>query len=328
MKNSQYIRQAGDGPVHPPKQDRAGEHISNSRLIEIFEGREGPDCDPLAEIRNLVVTITPDHDTGFLEQVHSDITLIFQGKYKNYRYSTTKYHDLRHTRNVTLAAIRLLHGLFMEKTILPPEIMELCVVCAYFHDTGMLLTDEDTEQFGSAYLKSHEERSISFLRNYLADNNMFGHYIDVIPSIINCTNLTIQPEELDFNSPELRLTGWVLGTADIMAQMADRYYLESLPLLYQEQLDAGIELHTSSLELMRRTTQFFHEVIEYRLHSSFNNIGAAMQTHFREWWGLDRNLYMEQIEKNIKYLEFVVQKHDSGEGELYNYLRRKQPPIK
>jgi hypothetical protein len=96
-------------------------------------------------------------------------------------------------------------------------------------------------------------------------------------------------------------------------------------MLYQEQLDAGIELHSSSLELMRRTTQFFHEVIEYRLHTSFDDICTTMQTHFRQWWGIDRNLYMEQIEKNIRYLEYVVGKHDSGEGGLYNYLRRKQP---
>jgi hypothetical protein len=36
---------------------------------------------------------------------------------------------------------------------------------------------------------------------------------------------------------------------------------------------------------------------------------------------------MAFIDKNIRYLEEVLQRYDSGEGELMLYLRRQQPKL-
>jgi hypothetical protein len=100
-----------------------------------------------------------------------------------------------------------------------------------------------------------------------------------------------------------------------------------LPLLYLEQQDADIRQHHSSLALMRQTTTFYHEVIERRLLQDFKETYRYMRTHFRERWQLDRNLYLEFIDKNIKYLEDVLRWHDNGEGDLELYLRRRQPNL-
>lgn len=159
------------------------------------------------------------------------------------------------------------------------------------------------------------------------DHGFPSAYLDNCESIINCTNLTLEPEDLTFESEEIRLAGYTLGTADILAQMADRYYLECLPLLYMEQQDAGIQRHPSSLALMRQTTSFYREVIERRLHQGFKDTCRFMRSHFRERWQLDRDLYMEFIEKNIHYLEDVLRRHDNGEGDLKLYLRRHQPKL-
>jgi hypothetical protein len=107
--------------------------------------------------------------------------------------------------------------------------------------------------------------------------------------------------------------------------MADRYYLECLPLLYLEQRAAGIHQYSSSLELMRQTTWFYHQVIEQRLKIAFNDRASAMQVHFREWWQIDRNLYMEFITKNITYLERVISDCDAELACIDQYLRRRQP---
>ncbi len=296
---------------------------SNAELREIFEG--GPDTDPFPEIERIFAAIVPESGNGFIQKVHLDLTAIFSGKFQGFRESFVKYHDLRHTRNVTLAAIRLFHGLHCESIILPPDVIKLCILCSYFHDTGMLLTVKDAEPSGAAYLKNHEERSIAFARQYMHDHGFPIAYMDNCEAIIDCTNLTKKPETIVFESDEIQLAGHVLGTADILAQMADRYYLECLPLLYNEQQDAGIQQHPSSIALMRQTTGFYHEVIEHRLHHAFNNRLTAMRTHFREWSGVDSNLYLDYINKNIIYLEEVVRKYDSGEGDLDLYLRRRQP---
>lgn len=300
-------------------------HFSHSQLRKIFEG--GDVGDPLPEMIRIFKELSPESNPDYITKIYEDLTGIFSGDFEGFRESSTRYHDLRHTRNVALATIRLFHALHCESVHLPPDIIKLGLICAYFHDTGMLLTVKDSKPSGAAYLKSHEERSISFLRDYMHKRGFPGAYFDNCESIINCTNLTVEPDTINFESEEIKIAGHILGTADILAQMADRYYLESLPLLYMEQQDAGILQHPSSLALMRQTTMFYHKVIENRLKKSFTNKCISMRTHFQEWWQLDCNLYMEYITKNIRYLEEVVRKHDSGEGELGQYLRRQQPKV-
>ncbi|SHO50410.1 hypothetical protein [Desulfopila aestuarii] len=315
--------------IHPEQKDKKphslARHVSNREIRQIFEG--GNDANPLEEMQVILAAIIPDCPENFLVRIHQDMNGIFAGQLRGFRESQVKYHDLRHTRNVALASLRLFHGLHCDGINLPPDVILLGIICAYFHDTGMLLTVRDSAPSGAAYLKNHEERSISFIRQYLHDHGYPSAYIDNCASIINCTNLTTAPGNLIFESEEIEIAGNVLGTADILAQMADRYYLESLPLLYMEQQDAGIQQHRSSLALMRQTTAFYHEVIERRLFHDFKKTCRFMRTHFRERWQLDRDLYMDFIEKNIKYLEDVLRWHDNGEGDLKLYLRRHQPKI-
>jgi len=309
------------------KRSRPGGHlarpISDRELRHIYEG--GDDANPLAEMQSLLSAIDPGSPDDFLQKIHSDMNGIFAGKLRGFRESKVKYHDLRHTRSVALATLRLFHGMHYEDLTLPADAIRLCVMCAYFHDTGMLLTIRDSASSGAAYLKNHEKRSIEFIRQYLHDHGFPTAYIDNCASIINSTNLTIEPADLTFESEEIRTAGYVLGTADILAQMADRYYLECLPLLYLEQQDAGIQQHPSSLALMRQTSAFYHQVIEKRLRQGFNNTCGFMRTHFRERWQLDRDLYMEFINKNIEYLEEVLSWYDSGKNDLARYLRRRHP---
>jgi hypothetical protein len=325
MKQGQSLTPTEQSATASQKPETSTRQFSNRELRVIFEG--GADADPLPEIERIFRAIMPESGSSFIQKIHLDLNAIFSGKFQGFRESDVKYHDLRHTRNVTLATIRLFHGLHCESVFLPPDVIKLCILCSYFHDTGMLLTVKDAEHSGAAYLKHHEERSISFARQYMHNHGFPIAYMDNCESIINCTNLTKEPEDIIFESEEIQLAGHVLGTADILAQMADRYYLECLPLLYNEQQDAGIQQHPSSISLMRQTTRFYHDVIERRLHQGFNNRLMAMQTHFREWWGLDSNLYLEYINKNISYLEDVVQKYDNGEGDLALYLRRRQPKV-
>ena len=120
------------------------------------------------------------------------------------------------------------------------------------------------------------------------------------------------------------MVGQVVGSADILAQMADRYYLECLPRLFHEQHTGGVSRHTSALELMRATHSFYHEVVLPRLNITFSRIATAMQTHFRLRHNIDRNLYFDSIERNIGYLESVIDK--CADLDCFDqYLKRKPP---
>ena len=226
---------------------------------------------------------------------------------------------------VVLASARLFHGLHCNKVCITPETLFKGLLAAYFHDTGMLLQEGDTTQCGTTYMANHEERSILFLRNYVLQNGYDEGIITDCATIINYTDLKSDPTTFEYHTQDIQLAGQVIGSADILAQMADRYYLECLPLLFNELEAGGINQHNSAQELMEQTEIFYHEVVVKRLTTTFSGTSQAMQTHFRERYKIDRNLYIENIDKNIKYLKKIISQ-SNGIDCLEKHLKR-VPPV-
>ena len=299
------------------------EKMDHSHLTQVFE--TGGSDDPLDEILSLLSLVAPSYPQGPLRQLHQEIAEFFAGDHSEYRPSNTKYHNLGHTYSVVLAAIRLFHGLSCEGRHVSTETLRKALYSAYFHDCGLLLKNSENAASGAAYTREHEERSILFMERYLQKRNFSPSFIADCSVIIQCTNLDVDPETLAFSSEEIKLAGVVVGSADILAQMADRYYLERLPLLFQEHLEGGVTIYNSAVELMQHTTFFYHHVIIDRLERVFSNIVKAMRTHFRERWDLDRNLYAENINNNIKYVRMVALSCEDEQECLQQYLRRKPP---
>lgn len=283
--------------------------------------------DPLDEILTLTFETNQDADSEFVRQIHCYIKEIFSGDYPGFQASSTKYHNLRHTQSVALATIRLLHGLTIDNYSFSPQLIEQCLLCAYFHDTGLLLQTSDTADSGASYTKYHEARSIRFLHQYLDHRKTSINFREDCATIIKFTDLRIAPETLSIPTKEVELSGQIVGSADILAQMANRYYLESLPYLFQEHLLGGVQDHASALELMKHTANFYQNVIEKRLKESFGNISKSMRTHFLHRWQLNLDLYRVNINKNIKYLNEIITDCKVEEIEcLEKYLRRVPPP--
>jgi hypothetical protein len=282
--------------------------------------------DPLDEILALTVETNRDADTEFIRQIHFHIKEIFSGDSPGFQASSTKYHNLRHTQSVALATIRLLHGLTIDKYQFPSHVIEQCILCAYFHDTGLLLQTSETADSGASYTKHHETRSIRFLNQYLDHHRTPKSFRDDCATIIKFTDLRIDPNALSPLTDEIKLSGQILGSADILAQMANRYYLESLPYLYQEHLVGGVQEHASALDLMKHTANFYEHVIGKRLRETFGDVAESMRTHFLNRWQIDRDLYRENINKNIKYLNKIIAQCKVEIKCLEKYLRRIPPP--
>jgi hypothetical protein len=225
---------------------------------------------------------------------------------------------------VVLASVRLFHGLHCSHLHISPETLFKGLLAAYFHDTGMLLRRSDAAHAGSEYMANHEARSILFLRKYVIQKDFGEDIARDCATIIKYTDLDSDPATFDSHPPEIQLAGQAVGSADILAQMADRYYLECLPLLFDEQKSGGINQHGSALELMEHTANFYHDVVLKRLTLTFSNTSRAMQTHFRERYNIDRHLYLENIDKNINYLKKIISKCKSI-GCLERHLKRVPP---
>jgi hypothetical protein len=296
---------------------------NNMLMTSVLEGNEYGD--PLEEIQKLAGIIHPQIDSQLINRVHLDIACIFSGTFPGFRLSNPTYHNLRHTRLVALATTRLFHGLWCEGRSFSADTLIQGLLSAYFHDTGMLLTTDDTARTGSRYIRGHEERSIAFLQSYIETTRMPSSYCENCAAIIRCTDLNQNPEFFSFPTEEIKLAGQVVGSADILAQMADRYYLERLPLLFQEQKDGEAHQYDTPVEMMQRTTQFYHTTIARRLRVAFAGISHAMQSHFRERWQINENLYTRSIRKNIAYLETIIARCEAEQDCVKRYLRRVPP---
>lgn len=291
------------------------------RISRIFES--GTTSEPIDEIMTVVKLISSTVDTDLVLTFHHDIQDIFSGYYPGFRENGNKYHNLRHTYGVVLATARLFHGLTLEGHAFSDDIILKGLLSAYFHDTGLLLRSFDTADTGAEFTQYHEARSISSLFKYLESYNFDDSMRLDCASIIRCTNLALNIDAIEFSSPGIKCAGQILATADILAQMADRYYLEQLPFLFQEHRAGGLEHYDSAFDLMNDTTHF-HQVISERLHNDLGNVARAMRVHFLHRWNIDKDLYSENIANNIAYLSSVIRHCRDLDG-LTVHLRRSPP---
>jgi hypothetical protein len=116
--------------------------------------------------------------------------------------------------------------------------------------------------------------------------------------------------------------GKVLGSADLIAQMSDRNYLEKLPLLFLEFKEAGMEGFETPLQLFKNTEEFYHLVARARLAEDLGSVSSAALYHFQSRWNIDRDLYAESIKNNIKYIKQTTENCSESYECLMNKLRR------
>ena len=260
----------------------------------------------LEEIGYIMSGIPGGFDQDFFEGVFSDTQRLFYGKFPGYRASNTKYHSLEHTISVGLAAARLIHGGFLEGKSFSPRNISLTLAAALFHDSGLIQREEEVEGSGAKYTVGHEERSIAFAKQYLSKEAFSGEEQDHCAALIRCTKLDLSPRKIPFATKELKTLGMIVGSADLLAQMSDRYYLEKLLLLYKEFEEARLGGFDSELDLLKKTVDFYENRARKRLQQELGGVSVYMRIHFKDRWGMDRNLYDEFILKNIEYLESLL----------------------
>ena len=298
--------------------------MDNQQLSQIFEGTLHGD--PLDEILLLAGRTSPSIDLGLIKQVHQDVVGFFTGRHPDFLRSTLPYHNLRHSSLVVLASARLFHGLHVNHVKISATTLFKGLLAAYFHDAGMLVLTHEQSTPPTEYIAGHEARSIALLTRYCCEHNFGEEIIRDCGTIIRYTDLNCDPATFAYHNHEIQLAGQVLGSADILAQMADRYYLECLPLLFDEMEAAGVNTHPTALELMKHTADFYHHVVLRRLIVTLSNTSRAMRAHFKERHELNRNLYIENIDKNVFYLRRIIRKCNNLDC-ITRYLKRIPPQM-
>lgn len=256
-----------------------------------------------------------------------DFERLFTGRYPGYRGCDTTYHDMQHTLDMTLAVARLIVG--YERSVEPadrlgPGRAQMAIVTSLFHDSGYIRHEVRDKDFanGAEFTLYHVSRSADFLRRYLPELGM-PQDVGVSSMIVHFTGYELDLDNIELDDPRDIICGHLIGTADLIAQMADRCYLEKCrDRLYNEFVVGGVAVenakpgeymvrYKSGNDLLRKTPGFYQQVTRDRLNTKFNRAYRYAEVLFN-----GRNPYIDAIRSNITHLVRVLESND------FSLLRR------
>lgn len=286
----------------------------------------------LAAVEGLFRPLWPEASFEPLRAAFAHFERLFAGEVPGYFGVDTVYHDRQHTLDITLALARLIVGherMQPAEARLGSERAVIGLITGLFHDVGYLRrTDEPDSRNGAEFTSTHVSRGARFLEEYLPQLG-FAAWVPIACEIIHFTGYEVPFAKIEARVPDRRdvMLGHLLGTADMIAQIADRCYLEKCrDRLYAEFVLGGVALpvaanggrkvkYASGLDLLRQTPEFVSEVRAKRLDGDFNSAYRFLEALYS-----GRNPYMEAIDRNMAYLRQILR------SENWRLLRR-SPPI-
>jgi hypothetical protein len=280
------------------------------------------------EVSRIFLELYPDGSTQIIDRSFIDVGRLFNGEYPGYRACDTEYHDLQHTLDVTLAMVRLMDGYercHERSEPIGSRLFGFGVITALLHDIGYLRHAHDTRhRQGAEYTLRHVSRGAKFVEHYMEKLGM-KDLAPIAKKILHFTGYERPVYTIRVPNLMFRMLGNMLGTADIIAQMSDRCYLEKCrDRLFPEFVAGGLAAKDatdrrrsvqfrSKEELLKRTPNFYRTA-SLRLNEQLGGALSYVQQHFG-----GQNLYLEEINKNIQYAEAIAR-----EGDLS--LLRRHPP--
>src|SRR3954470_12321803 len=200
---------------------------------------------------------------------------------------------------------------------LPRDVFVIGTLAALFHDFGYLRRRHDhRHRFGAEYTLTHVSRGAAFLRGYVREVGL-AQLAPAASTLVHYTGYERPAETIRLSDTLLRRVGQMLGTADIIAQMSDRCYLEKcrdrlfpefvLGNLAGRKIRGGrsLPVFASGDELVQKTPGFYHGALK-RLDFQ---LARAYEYAARHFGG--PNPYLDEMRKNVRYAQRVAQTPES-----------------
>jgi hypothetical protein len=237
---------------------------------------------------------------GLLEHVCT----LFHGGHARFQACDTAFHDFEHTMRATTAVLHLLQAHHQRPTIAALQERDwlLAFASVLFHDTGYLRTREDNDGSGAKYTSIHVGRSCFIAHDHLPEFGFSPDELRLVQNAISATAVSVRMDALPFRDGREWLIAAMVGTGDMLGQLAADDYPERLAGLYLEFREASafsrlqgasFSIHRSLLDLLKGTEKFYTSYVVRMLDG--------------EWKGLHRlltmdtgqNLYLEQMLANM-----------------------------
>lgn len=266
--------------------------------------------DVAAAVCGLIQALYPQQDLHPLREAYSTFTRLYAGTLPGYVGCDTRYHDAQHSLDCSLALARLIDG--HERSVAPGARLGarravLGIAIALFHDAGYIRRTGDTARNGAEYTLTHVRRSGEFIASFLPTVG-YAEDAALASRIVHFTGYEMPLDDIAVPESKDRLLGFLLGTADILAQTADRCYLEKCrDFLFEEFEIAGLAgapgtnrvtpRYATVEALLENTPDFNRHLWEDRLDGYFGSVHRYMESHFG-----GRNPYAEQIQRHIAHV--------------------------
>jgi hypothetical protein len=279
----------------------------SGQYLSLQETMHNQDSIKIEQIFAIIKTQYPEWQTK-LKKLFTDAQNLFAGKWPDYQACQTGYHTLGHSLDVALATARMTAGWNKKNHSdkIPPSIFAAGLAAALFHDSGYIMDKEDKKGKGGKYTFNHVQRSIKTAGDYLTNADWPQELIKLVINIIAITDFHKHPDLSLFPDINSGIIARMVGTADLVAQMADVNYLDSLKELYAEFQEAyefngqdklrknNIPVYANFNELLNGTVSFYQKFVLPRL----DELGRIEQ-YLVPFFGNGRNPYQENITANL-----------------------------
>lgn len=259
------------------------------------------------------------------ELLHASFTLVgrlFAGELPGYLPCDMPYHDLRHSLDTALVMARLIAGYQSEHGVsseaFRPDYGLLGVLLGLLHDTGYIRKTSEAALCGPQLTAEHEARSVQFAGNYLRTTLLARHA--ALAPLILVTQLGSDLNQLFTGYDRAAIIlGQMLGSADLISQISDRWYPERCYYhLYPELVLGGGDrvrtpdgreqlLYRDAFDLLSKTPRFYQNIVCKRLDQGFQQVARYLTVHFD---GTDP--YAESIHRNLDRCVRMVADGPSG----------------
>ncbi len=267
------------------------------------------------------------YDIPLLFSAMADVWRAYGGEYSGLLRSDTLYHDLRHALETALTMARMLDGYAASHPPSGPAGIDanhalLGVLLGLFHDIGLLRRDSEAHLWGPALTPIHEERGVEFMQGYLP-NTTLG-------ALVSETKL-IMATKLVFKMPDSwtmaeRTLASMVASADLVAQLSDRYYLEKCrDFLFLEFSAFGAagkpdSPYPDSQTLLEKTPAFVEGFLQKRLDEEFQGVRRYLRTHMAgaDPWEAAREIYEKMSFNRLKLLTLCLRTLKKQEGAAWD----------
>ena len=298
--------------------------LSNTNTLDVTGSvRVSSTDDTLKHISALAAEIWPAMDLRRLQSAFRIFESMTSGRDSRFLALDTPYHDVQHSMDVTLCTARLLAGHEANASLrerLGANRALVGLLCALFHDAGYLRRKtERNVPSGAHFTHFHVTRSAGMITSLFEDLQL-KQYATLAANLVHFTGYE---RSLDIVRPADHrdlLVGRLLGSADLLAQMADRCYLEKVrDRLFDEFVIAGIAGPAAGPEkcqtpkgLLESTPGFVEATFSKRLDGAFEKAYRRVSPIFV-------SPYLNSIQRQMAHLDRVIAADD------WTLLRRVPP---